>query len=690
MKSSIKVPVIINDFEAPEITEEDIEWICEVLGLPHNAFTGPDGNDPRGHILRSNESMDIAACPGSGKTTLLVAKLGILSRKWSYPTRGICVLSHTNAARHEIERGLGSTVEGRRLLSYPHFVGTIHGFVNQFLAMPWLRSLERPVRFVDDQLCEEHRRHLLLSFGKLREYVRHKEQHANLVSEWRVNTPDFDVVKRDGNPPIKDQGSPSARQLRKLVETCAADGYYCYDEIFVWANHFLDQVPQIRDVVRLRFPMLFIDEVQDNSERQSIVLSRLFVDGQSPVIRQRLGDSNQAIYQHALETEGAKTDPFPSPHQQKEIPDGFRFGQEIANLAAPLGLVHQKLLGHGPKNRAIATETKSKHAIFLFSEANIARVVPAFAEYLDETFRDEELRAPSFTATAVGGVHVPSQDGKKPPRSVSDYWVGYDWELSRSEPSPKTFFQYLTAGRSKAQLQKTARNVTENHYVVEAIAAGLLRLAAIAAPGTSLSINTRKHRQVLDLLKDNSDATNAYLETAVALSTDAVRTEDEWESKWTGRLCKVAAAIGGSATDLSRAKKFLESEIAKPLPPLSSAHQKGNAFAYPAQNPKFSIRLGSIHSVKGQTHTATLVLETFYYELQLQALKDWLLGKKAGGHGEKARDLSRLKQHYVAMTRPTHLLCLAMLEDSWSTEELANLKKRWRLARITSSGVEWL
>jgi hypothetical protein len=38
--------------------------------------------------------------------------------------------------------------------------------------------------------------------------------------------------------------------------------------------------------------------------------------------------------------------------------------------------------------------------------------------------------------------------------------------------------------------------------------------------------------------------------------------------------------------------------------------------------------------------------------------------------------LGRLKLHYVAMTRPTHLLCLAMRKDAFVDEELDILAGR--------------
>ena len=126
----------IPPFTSPLILDADVEWITALLNLRPHAFTGASNDDPRLEALKSHRIMDVEACPGSGKTTLLVAKLGALSRQWQDTTRGICVLSHTNVARHEIEAGLGTTSEGQRLMGYPHFVGTIHSFVNEFLALP--------------------------------------------------------------------------------------------------------------------------------------------------------------------------------------------------------------------------------------------------------------------------------------------------------------------------------------------------------------------------------------------------------------------------------------------------------------------------------------------------------------------------------------------------------------------------
>jgi len=113
-------------FEPPQIADEDIAWVCDVLELQRQPSAR--GRQGRGlEILKSTETLDIEACPGSGKTTLLVAKLAILARKWTSARQGICVLSHTNVARREIESASatpqpGSTCLHILILSEPFMI----------------------------------------------------------------------------------------------------------------------------------------------------------------------------------------------------------------------------------------------------------------------------------------------------------------------------------------------------------------------------------------------------------------------------------------------------------------------------------------------------------------------------------------------------------------------------------------
>jgi superfamily I DNA/RNA helicase len=130
----------------PQLDAGDLEALVGV-------FPGLDFSDEECRaVLLANGSVDIQAAPGSGKTTILAARLYLLSRKWTEERQGICVISHTTVARDEIRNRLATTPEGARLLTYPHFIGTIHGFVNQFLALPELRGQGGGVDCIDDDV----------------------------------------------------------------------------------------------------------------------------------------------------------------------------------------------------------------------------------------------------------------------------------------------------------------------------------------------------------------------------------------------------------------------------------------------------------------------------------------------------------------------------------------------------------
>lgn len=97
--------------------------------------------------------------------------------------------------------------------------------------------------------------------------------------------------------------------------------------------------------------------------------------------------------------------------------------------------------------------------------------------------------------------------------------------------------------------------------------------------------------------------------------------------------------------------------------------------------------LGTVASMKGETHLASLVLESyggkskkFDLELALPAI---------AGLGKSLNKLSTLQQSqmrnvYVAMSRPTHFLCLAANASRVAEETRAALvAKGWRLDHVS-------
>jgi superfamily I DNA/RNA helicase len=656
-------------FEPPAITDEDIRWASRLLRLGEDGFHGKDGSDPRQKVLKTSGTIEVAACPGSGKTTLLVAKLAILAKKWPHRTRGICVLSHTNAARREIEKLVGNEAAGQRLLAYPHFIGTIHAFVDHFLTLPLLRSFGYKSTQFSTEIAGQQLWALSGYGAQLPPYLYRKIPdkdrrkaavcHAHYVGEKR------DLRLEAENATVwllRKKDTDSFRLIDKWKSTVLQAGYAAYEDTFAYGHRALKENRYLVSTLRDRFPLLFIDEAQDNSEQQSAILHRIFMDGTGSVRRQRFGDPNQAIFSF-VGAKGATKHKFPD-GKIEELPNSHRFGEHIAQLAGPLGVTQYDggLIGQGPSTHRLARQHEGRHTIFLFDDDGAGKVLDAYGVLLLETFSEPELIRGSFVV--VGQVHKLKGDDRKP-RHVGHYWSDYDPELSKAEPKPQTLVQYVFAGLGKAEA------IGEAYPAVEKIAEGILRLAGMAEGGTTLPPRRHRHRYVLQRLEKSPDIQVCYktLISRLALRRKGLR-QETWDNRCCGLLRQIAETLADAPLSGAEADPFLKwKDEPDALPPPSTTRKRrDNIYRYSNDKGEVAIRVGSIHSVKGETHTATLVLETFWHKHNLADVLHWLDGSESGAESPENRQADRLKLHYVAMTRPTHLLCLAMkrspLEDA--------------------------
>lgn len=653
----------------PPITDHEIAWASELMGLGSNGFAVIDGDDSRIKAMRNLETCDFEACPGSGKTTLLVAKLAILASRWPYRQRGMCVLSHTNAARDEIIQRLSATGPVAAVVRYPHFIGTIHGFVNEHMALPWLRSKGNPIRLIDTSTALTRR------YQKLQWKWRIAMEKRGLdVYALQYDKPDYSGA----NKGALSRDTDLCRAMEAAARAVSEEGYFCFDEMFVWANELLDQHSEVGADLCMRFPLVFIDEAQDNSELQSAILHRIFCQGSELSIRQRFGDSNQAIYAHPG-ADGAQTDRFPSV-ELYNLPRSYRFSQMIADAAKGLGIVPQALNGSGPTRVRVKREALPP-VLFLFDDTSVRNVLPKYSEHLLTAFSTEELAAGVFTA--VAGVHQIDEGKTTPiPRAMGHYAPHYDPVIVQKEVAPATFDQYL----SKAARELNERGNTQ--VLVNALASALTRLGELAG-AVELTTQARKsaHRRLLEILAGGAGK-EAYQDLLdKTLSVEGNFSADEWIqaqplilkilSQMTG-----ARALNREAIEFLTRSDYLSNVGAHKVGTTAAV---GNVYSYPLHDPKVHIRLGSIHSVKGETHTATLVLDSFFHKHHLSELKPWILTERAGGMKKKLRGkpelegsrmLGRLKLHYVAMTRPSHQLCLAMRRDAFIGGDLEFLKKQ--------------
>lgn len=269
------------------ITREDIDQLSLSEELTFD--------DDRIAILESMRSIDVQACPGSGKTTLIAAKLMLLAKKWPLSGQGICVLSHTNVAKDEIIERLkqSKTPEAQRLLSYPHFIGTIQEFVGKFLAFPLLRACQIYINQVDTDACVERLASKISPTAKA--YLKKNHKRPNELYDFNLKYEDA-VLSCEVPGFKKESPSASYKNLKNVRKQLIKNGYLFYRDVFIFAKIALAKNTNLASIMQKRFPVVFIDEMQDTQKFQDEVLQQTFPLDNASVIVQRFGDPDQAIF----------------------------------------------------------------------------------------------------------------------------------------------------------------------------------------------------------------------------------------------------------------------------------------------------------------------------------------------------------------------------------------------------------
>jgi DNA helicase-2/ATP-dependent DNA helicase PcrA len=304
-------------------------------------------------------------------------------------------------------------------------------------------------------------------------------------------------------------------------------------------------------------------------------------------------------------------------------------------------------------------------------------VLPRYGAHLLATFDAHVLERGVFTALA--GVLDLDEAGRVS-HAMGHYAPTYDPACARKEAAPASFAQYLA--RARFEMAGSGNS----YKLINAAASALLAASELAGGTYGRMARKSPHRRVIDLLT-GTEAFPAYLALIERMLASRGEIADiDWQAAVRLHAKTVVRQLSG-AEALGNAAGFLAWPEGGPGRHAGAAAiaRTDNRYAYPEGAPQVRIRLGSIHSVKGETHTATLVLDSFYFAHHLTELKPWLLGAKAGGSrlngrgngvAESSRMLGRLRLHYVAMTRPTHLLCLAMRKDAFAPGELDVLTGR--------------
>ena len=434
--------------------------------------------------------------------------------------------------------------------------------------------------------------------------------------------------------------SASYTNLCSIKDKMFKEGLFFFREMFELAKAYFDINPSVIEAIRSRFPLVLVDEMQDTSLAQDEIINNIFSYGGGAL--QRLGDADQAIFSgDEKETSNSYND-----LQLKVINTSHRFNPSVAALASRLSTNKVPLTSTQLINNA------QPHTIYIVDELNRPRVFSAFAQLCANNLPLSE----KHPIKAVGGIGKTKPEGL----TVKHYFPNFEKSNSSKNFKPAKLIEYF---------RETQKITTCNADSYKIVLEGIRRLLDIAGY-EYISIS-----QLKGMLKEFSNH-NEINQKIIGIQRSDLNGSHGWENN-----IKDLLTVLGLLDSYDVLTDFIS--YAAPRPVADDEFVSANIYAEEVNGRDIYIEVDTIHSVKGETHAATLMLETKFYEYDVHQMLDYIIGtKKTKPTG--VRKPKFMKQLYVAMTRPKHLIGIAIDESRFPEAKRAlAIANGWNVVDLT-------
>jgi superfamily I DNA/RNA helicase len=572
-------------------------------------------NDGQKIFLNCLASRCVQAYAGTGKTSAIVGKLHILAQKYVWQNgRGVCVISHTNVAVDEIKKHVAKHYPA--IMQYPNFIGTIQEFVNKFLFIPYLVSKGLQIKFQDDSRYFDYKSELSENIVKrIESHIKSKVNHSKdserarkeffniLKTVHLVDGKLYARAKKGGFNEYTDLKTNQVSQgeivqaFSDLIKKKHNDGYFLFVESFFYGYVHLKQNQLLKEIIAQRFQFVFLDEAQDCSEIQLQILNELFGEN-SKTIFQQIGDVNQAI----SETKW-------TPEKYLTLNQSTRFGNNIA------GFINTFQVSDGSGVSGTSEETKKY--LIIYDSGKEKDILQKFAEIL----KSENIST-TEVIFAISHRH----------EHLEEYFLGYSEKLAKNK-SKKTSYrfdndiEYIDLLTKEAVLQRGSNLVWRVLYSL------LYKQFKIGDNSWS------KLKEFLRIGEKADDFNKIVTEICYdILQNGGISDLDSLKNRLNAIFGEDRISFANSGSSSS---------------PLIQNQTFENKYSYNG----IEINVGTIHSVKGQTHSATLLFSNEENGKQdVQHTMD----------NTKKLTPEFKKRIYVASSRAKHLFVFAIEKTAYN------------------------
>lgn len=709
-------------------TDEEIQAAHRILLNGCKPF-----DDNRIAIIKNDSSDYIQASPGSGKTTVLLAKLIILANKMPLADgKGVCVLTHTNVAIDEIKSKIGSKAD--ILFRYPNFFGTVQTFLHKYVASSALQYFyQSQISYVDDDIAKislwKKFNKLVIGKSSLRGYIfRIVQAKEHVLTTEEINVwggvdtlLDSNVIEKKGKKKIKyifkldkynlinipndvrkliyakkneiiqresksliysikvnwidnkviinkkpiNFKSKSAEEFLKLKEELYEEGILSFEDAYDLSFRYIyEKNLDFTTFSNHRFKYVFIDEFQDCDKIQRAFIRKIFND--ETVIVQRFGDYCQAIFTD--EEYEVENDEILKKDKISYIHNSNRFVDNIARPLRTLCMEDNHLL---QGNNDVPS---CKPIILTYKDP--LHVLPKYGELLRTIFIPEKgnqsiLEIANFER---------ENDPFKRINIKACGWVGEN----SNKNSKTTIESYFPAFKKKSTHIKILASAFDDFILKQ-------RGIEVKEYATSIIQGIITFLGLCEVRNDNKYLTRKSLFDSMnqcnQMDTIFIRKVLEWCRNLTNSK---------SLEEETKIKKEIYDFIVKSILPLFRKTVTKEAIVFFNEKGKdleviksyensniysedgLDIEVATVHSVKGETHAATLYMETsFHGKHESEYLGAQFKGISYTGTDKKMDQC--LKVIYVGASRPKYLLCVAIGEKRFKNIDCPELREIWEV-----------
>ena len=560
-------------------------------------------------FLAAEGKVVLCACPGSGKTYVVAQKLLQYIKYWNRPHQGVAVLSFTNVASDEIGKQTQELMHGGFEIEYPHYVGTLDSFINNYIILRFgylmLNEPRRPTIAIKDIFT--------VPYSFWRGECRRNGCVENFHDfRWGMDGLLYRNKTLVECPPNSNRKHPPCYECKKAL---LKKGFIFQSEVSALAYLLLKKYPEIAKAIAARFPVIMLDEAQDTSIDQIAILDLICNNGLESMFL--VGDPDQSIY----EWRNATPECFIEKRDHVEwmtlpLTINFRSSQHICNATKAFS---KTLENSDPSTaKGINADYYQKPLLLLYNnkiEIDKNRVIARFFELCD--IHNIVATSENVAVVTRSRIHLETD--------IAGLWKSKEVELLA-----ESAYQWFLGSRKKAY---------------ELCEKALYSMCIGEIRDIEISID-------VDI---ESSMSNEFWRSKVRELLIKLPNPNQPISSWIVKM-KIVATQTLSCIELSMRDHRTFDDVIK----IKSRDQKNPNFKNHLLQDFFENKsttnhtLSSIHGVKGESYDALLLL--------VESKTGKTLTPSFLNTGDLSTELIRIA--YVAMTRPRKLLVVAMPNTS--------------------------